>query len=253
MQRVAFPTDEHFPYQDEHARSVAMQITRDFNPTIRVSGSDGMDFYAISRFDKDPRRLKAGGLQREIDLWKKGQKEWRDASPEAKAIYIPGNHEDRLRRYLWNHPEIYELDVLRLSNLLGFAELGIDPIDQEMRDTQYLVEKKLLLKHGTKIRMHSAYSARAELENVFYSYSVMSGHTHRGGAHLATTPNGVVGAYECFCLCDLKPEYVQNPNWQQGICLAVVDKGNVSVEQIPFYRNKNKVHAIWREKEYTEE
>ena len=58
MTRLVFPTDEHFPFQDEHARSVALQITADFQPEIRIAGSDGLDFYGLSKFDKDPHRMK---------------------------------------------------------------------------------------------------------------------------------------------------------------------------------------------------
>ncbi len=58
MTRLVFPTDEHFPFQDEHARSVALQIVADFQPEVRIAGSDGLDFYALSKFDKDPHQDK---------------------------------------------------------------------------------------------------------------------------------------------------------------------------------------------------
>ena len=38
--KVAFPTDEHYPYQDEYARDVALQIVADFSPDVLISGSD---------------------------------------------------------------------------------------------------------------------------------------------------------------------------------------------------------------------
>lgn len=239
-------TDEHFPHQDDHARSLALKIVRDFNPDVRICGSDGMDFYSISKFDKDPDRIASTTLQDEINQWKAGQREWRDASPNARPLFLLGNHEDRLRKYLWRHPELWGLEALKLQNVLGFAELGIENQD----GNEILLHNKLLIKHGERVRTHSAYSAKAELEKEFYSVSILSGHTHRGGVHYATTRKGVVEAHECFCLCRLDPEYTSNPNWQQGIVLAEVDKNYLSIVDIPFQSSGKKLTARWNNMEY---
>ena len=57
--KLAFVTDEHHPFQDDHARSVALKIVQDFDPDMVVCGSDGIDFYQVSHFDKNPERVKA--------------------------------------------------------------------------------------------------------------------------------------------------------------------------------------------------
>jgi hypothetical protein len=250
--KVVFPTDEHYPYQDEHARSVALQIVSDFNPDVRIAGSDGIDFYSISKFDKNPSRMKT--LQKEIDAWTAGQKEWRDAAPEANAFFLVGNHEYRFTRYLYNHPELYDLEALQFPNLLGLVSLGIywEKSKGDAANLELNLYNRLLIKHGNLVRKHSAYSARAEIENEFYSISTLTGHTHRGGSHYAQTRQGVVVAHECFCLCRLDPGYVQNPNWQQGIVLADVTAGSLSIEPIPFYQEHGLTKAIWRGKEYVE-
>jgi len=80
MTKIAIPTDEHIPFQDDRARAVALKIVADYQPDIRIAGSDGVDFYMLSRFDKNPLRA-AFGLQGEIDMWKASQREWRDAAP----------------------------------------------------------------------------------------------------------------------------------------------------------------------------
>lgn len=250
--KLAFPTDEHFPYQDDRARSVALQIVRDFKPDIRITGSDGMDFYNVSKYDKNPMRIKAG-LQDEIDAWQAGQREWRDAAPKATPFYLLGNHEDRLRRYLWNHPELYGLEALTIPNLLNFPSLGIEWKGESFHEELDL--DSVVVKHGSLVRKHSAYTARGELENEFYSISVMTGHTHRGGTHYARTRRGPVTAVECFCLCGLNPEYVKSPNWQHGIVLATIQNHIPlpSIESIPFYPAGNKIAAVWRGKEYISE
>lgn len=211
-----------------------------------------MDFYGISKFDHDPDRVKLN-LQLEIDAWAGGQREWISACPEAHPFYIIGNHEDRLRKYLWRHPEIHGLDVLKLPNLLNFASLGIywEKSKGDRANLELNLYDKLIIKHGEVIRKFSAYTARAELESEAYSISVLTGHSHRGGTHYMRTRQGIVVAQECFCLCGLEPEYAVHPNWQQGIVLAEVTSKSLFIEPIPFYRVGNKVKAIWRGVEYT--
>ncbi len=244
--KIIFPTDEHCPYQDDAARHVALKICEDFKPDLRVALSDGLDFYAVSKFDKDPGVMKNGGLQNEIDTWKRCQREWITASPGARVVSILGNHENRLERYLWRHPELYGLEALKLENLLDFQSLGIEDV---VRD---VVLPGIRITHGSVVRRHSAMSAKGELEADFYSSTMLSGHTHRGGSHYATTRNGMVSAHECFCLCGLEPPYDPSPNWQQGITLATLHDNIPAIEQVPFTRKNGKVIAYWRGKEYSE-
>lgn len=243
--KLAFATDEHAPFHDPRARKVALEIVADFQPDILVVGSDGIDFYAISHFDRDPARLKAGGLQAEIDAWKANQREWADAAGEAVRWFIPGNHEDRLRKYLWRHPELYGLEALDLPNLLALEELGIG-----YDDSDELVVDNLVIKHGEIVRSHSAVTARAELENERHAVNVITGHTHRGGSFFAQTRSGPVQAHEGFCLCGLEPDYVRHPNWQQGILLATLLNGVLSVEPVLISGVGNQKRAVWRGKEY---
>ena len=251
MTKVAFPTDEHYPFQDEDARSIALQIVRDFHPDVLISGSDGLDFYAVSDFDKNPARVKVS-LQDEIDGWKTGQREWNEAAPKARKVYIPGNHEDRLRRYLWRHPELASLEAMKLDVVLGFGSLGIEWRDTGKPYDQYelVVEGALVIRHGKYVRKNSAYSARAEMEQEKFAISGISGHTHRGASYYARTRRGMVQWHEGFCLCQLEPEYARHPDWQHGIALAEVIDGMPAVEMIAFTGDGNRKRAYWRGKEY---
>lgn len=248
MTRGVFVTDEHYPFQDEKARQIALKIVEEYAPDVLVCGSDGIDFYQLSTFDKNPDRVKLG-LQAEIDGWKKGMKEWKTAAPKAKFQYILGNHEDRLRKYLCRHPELFGLDALELENLLDFAKFGI-------KNTNYAELDffgKLVVKHGDCIRKGAGSSTRAELDKERYAISVLTGHSHRGGSILVTTREGVMQGQEGFCLCDLNPEYVQHPDWQQGIVLFDVTKDGVNFEPVPIRSFRSRKQAIWRGKEYLSE
>ena len=113
-----------------------------------------------------------------------------------------------------------------------------------------IFNNKLIITHGSTVRKFSAYTARAEAEKIRYSMSVMTGHTHRGGRFFTTTRAGIIQAVECFCLCSLAPEYMCNPDWQQGLVLAEVDEDMLSIEMIPFHQVGGKLVARWRGKEY---
>jgi len=252
--KIAFPTDMHVPFQDDAAVDLAMRIVSDFNPDLLVCGSDGVDFYAISKFDKNPDRK--CGVQEEIDKWKELQKAWRDAAPNARRRFLVGNHEDRLRKYLWNHQELADLEALKLPNILGLESLGIE---WEWRKAEIdacqeiVVEDNLVIKHGQVIRKYSAYTAKAELENERYAISTLTGHSHRGGTTYAAVRGGMVQAHEGFCLCKLDPEYVRRPDWQQGIVLAEVSRDTIAVEPVPFQTFSHRKVAFWRGKEYSHE
>jgi predicted phosphodiesterase len=241
--RCAFVTDEHHPYQDEHARSVALQIVREFKPEQIIVGSDGVDFYNLSRFDKNPDRIKEG-LQKEIDSWKRGVKEWKCASPRAKLRWIRGNHEDRLRQYMWQHPELYTVTALKLENLLGLPELGITDNGEE------IVYNNLVVRHGTKVRPLSGASVRSEIEKERFAFSILMGHVHRGGSVFYTIRDRVIQGQEGFCLCKTDPEYAPFPDWQQGIVLFDVDANGVTFEPVHITSFRHRKRAVWRGKEY---
>jgi len=223
-----------------------MKLTADFKPDVRIAGSDGVDFYSLSSFDKNPERILS--LQSELDSWLYSQRSWLDASPGAKVYFLIGNHEDRLRRWLWKHPELSSLSALSIESMFSFKELGIKLADKEGLEVN--VHDKLIITHGSMVRKWSSYTARGELEKRRYSISVMSGHTHRGGRFFTTVRGRLCEALECFCLCSLEPEYTYAPDWQQGIVFATMKKDYVSFDMIPFHDVRNKKVAHWRGKEY---
>lgn len=251
--KVLHACDAHVPYQDHKAVELALKIGEDFNPDLRVSGSDGLDFYKLSKYSKDPSRSKGATLQEEIYQWQRMEQQWNDACPNAKAKYLLGNHEIRLRKYIWDKaPELYSLEGLSFENLLALDALGVeyDSFDIETNNQEIMVGC-LSIKHGSSARKHSGWSVKAELEKEFYSVNVLIGHCHRAAEIFVTTRRGMVKGVEGFCLCDLNPSYVVgNPNWQQGITLASVNDETVDFELIPFERTGGYLRAVWRGKEY---
>lgn len=242
--RIACVYDIHAPYHNDYAVEIACKIIADYDPDILVNGGDAVDMYTISRFDKDPSRLT--GFQKELDSAFEVHSRINDASPRAARYFIPGNHEFRLTKYIRMHPELYGVKALQIENLLRLEELGYTRVDR-------LVLGKMQFVHGEVIRKHSAYTAKAHLENCGYSYSTFHGHSHRLGIHFKTTGDGIKMGVECGHLADAKQaDYIETivANWQQGICLTEVVNGKAYPELIPFRGHAGAMFARWRGKEY---
>jgi hypothetical protein len=233
-------SDLHIPYCDPHAWQLTLNIVSEVKPTkINILG-DALDFYQLSTFDKDPMRIER--LQEDFDQWYEMARDLQRIAPsDCEYAFLPGNHEDRLRRHLMRHPELYGLRALELPSLMSLKELGITYHETEIE----VIPDLLLIKHGDVVRKDSAFSAKGELEKEKYSISTITGHTHRLGTHYARTRNRVVKAHENGSLCLLNPEYVKNPNWQQGFTMTTHFGGELfHVEDIPFLNSGERVKAV---------
>lgn len=236
-ERAVFIPDIHAPFQDNGAVSVALEFVKWFNPHHLIFLGDNVDFYAISRFIRDPERRFGRALQREIDTALAIMGDFVDASPRAKRYWIQGNHEERLEKYLYTGaPELAGLRAL------GFAELF--PITK--RDITYVPDGSftlhgLTIKHGNIVRLHSAYTAKAEFER--NGVSGVSGHSHRLGKYYKRHRGGYFCWVEGGCLCKTKNiEYMRGavPDWQQGLVVGYfkTSSGRFTINDHPIVSGK---------------
>lgn len=245
-------SDTHSPNEDESTTAVIRGIARDLQPSLIGHLGDLLDCYSLSRFDKDPKRLYT--LQDEINLARIHLARMREASPASRFILLEGNHEDRLRRTLWNAEQsasvLLHLDLVRdmatWPTLLGLDQLGIEWVPSQGQARASFLPK-FILKHGTIVRKKSAYTAAGELEK--YGRSGASGHTHRLGAHWHNDHNGAHVWIETGCTCITLPEYVEDPDWQAGCVVLSFDQetGAVGVEPVEIRNGR----AVWRGNVYT--
>ena len=226
--RFILLSDLHIPYQDDIAVNSAIDFIKEKQPDVVVLNGDIVDFYDLSRFNKDPDRVQC--LQQEINEVQNVFKRIRKAVPEASIYFVKGNHEKRLETYLMKNPELYSLDALKLPNLLGLEKYGIEFVERELR----LGSLKIV--HGDVVRKFSAYTAKAEIEK--HDCSGISSHTHRGGVYYQATPERYLLWAESFCLCDLNPHYVDYPNWQQGLLYGWVKGESFAVSPVPIVDGK---------------
>ena len=251
IQTAAFLTDTHDPFRDVQAHNLAVRILKDVRPDMVILGSDGVDCYRLSKFDKNPARRDT--LQSEIDTWVEYTREIKAAVPNAKFYWIPGNHENRLTSLIWRNPALFGLRALEWSNLLQFKELGIE---RAHKDEVLLGNGRIVVKHGNYIRGQSGRSAWAELNREAFSITTVSGHSHRFGAVYRRTRLGMVQAYEGGCLCTMNPEYTSNPDWHQGFVLLLYseDGAFLEVDNLSFTRGRSgSLGVLYRGEEFVED
>lgn len=209
-QKVLMIPDMHVPFHDKKWLDSLLQFAEINKPdTVFIMG-DLVDFYAISRFVKNP--LRALKLQEEINVARNVLKRIKATCPTSKIVFIRGNHEARLQKYLWSTAqELSGLDCLNVPELLGLKELGM--IYAEKGRYNFCGE---VIKHGSVVRKFSAYTAKAETEK--HGKSGTSGHTHRAGVYFQSDDSGDISWIETGCGCRLDQEYMEGekPNWQQG-------------------------------------
>ena len=212
MQIVATLCDAHIPFHDPKAINVSLKFLKHLKPVILVL-HEWMDWYSLSRFDKDPAR--ALELQDDIDITREYLCKIREVLPKTKIYLLESNHAKRLKKYLINNArELTGLRCLKYEELLGLKELNI--IHRKV-----MIFRNVLFKHGELVRKYSSYTARAELEKE--GMSGASGHTHRLGTCYKTLRGGKYVWVESGCLCDPgQADYVEGTaNWQQGLSLFI--------------------------------
>ena len=163
-----FLSDLHVPFHDKAALRLVMEVIADFKPSILVSNGDFLDCLAVSRHSKDPRRVI--GLQKEVEKANQILDQLDALCPKARRIFLEGNHEQRLERYLQEKaPELYGLvSVAELLNLKGRGWEHVGYKDD-------IRIGKVFVTHD--VGAAGRYNAFKCLDT--YQASIVTGHTHR--------------------------------------------------------------------------
>jgi predicted phosphodiesterase len=219
-------SDIHFPYHDEEALAAAIQygMEKEIN-TVLLNG-DILDFYQLSRFDKDPSKPK---MKVELEQGRWFMKALREAFPNARIYYKIGNHEDRLEKWLRiKAPEWIGTEEFELKMLLRFGENQIQLIDSEAT----IKVGNLNIIHGHEYIGGGTVNPARNLY-LKAKASTICGHFHRKSEFTTRDINNKIqGAWTTGCLCELYPEYMKgHSDWVHGFAVIKVEKdGNFSVE-----------------------
>jgi predicted phosphodiesterase len=168
LQRIFFLPDTHVPYHNRQALALVLQVIESFKPDIFVSIGDYVDCFSVSNYSKDPRR--AFRLDEEFEQANVILDQIDKLTVGARRIYIAGNHEHRLERYLQEKaPELFSF--IDIQRLLRLEERGWEYVPYKQATTV----GKLNLTHD--VGSAGRYNAFRALDT--FQAPVVTGHTHR--------------------------------------------------------------------------
>lgn len=167
LEPVLIVSDAHRPYHDHRAWALMLKVGKALKPHHLIVNGDLADFYAVSSHSKDPRRTAQLDLEvKDVNL---GLDEL-DALGAKHKLFVAGNHEDRLTRYLQDRaPELF--NSVGVAQQLKLAERG----------WSYVPYKE----HGKVGKLHVTHDVGVAGRNASfraldtYQHSVTTGHTHR--------------------------------------------------------------------------
>lgn len=179
VQKIVFVTDAHVPYQDTVAMKLLHKAIRKLRPDILCVLGDFADFYSVSAHDKSPdRRIclaeEVRAVRRELSRFEKLK--------IKRKIFISGNHENRLERYI----------ASKAPELFGFVSIP-DLFELEANGWEYVPYKKhvmlgkLAVSHDYGSAGQTAHRTAAQKIGA----PVVIGHTHRAGT---VTRRGIDGS-----------------------------------------------------------
>ena len=227
--KIFFIPDTHIPFHDKKAYGIAVKAAQKFKPDTLVILGDFADFYSVSFHEKNPERKET--LIEEIQAVKTELAYLSQHIKAKRKIFIAGNHEHRLERYLISKaPELF--NMVRIPKLLELEKLGWEYV--AYRD--YVKLGKLLVTHDTGSAGLNAH--RSSLKDAGGS-SVLIGHTHRMAMQMEQTTEGqfVCGAMFGWLGDPAEIDYMHRTktrNWTQGFGLGYMYKdGTVVMHPVP--------------------
>jgi predicted phosphodiesterase len=221
--RVGILSDIHAPYHDDEALSVALDALAKINPTVVILNGDTIDFYAVSRFDRDPDRRNLG---QEIEIGRGVLRHIRKRFPKARIVFKVGNHEERWRAFLINNAA----DLLGLSEFQLAAVLHLPDLDIEcVGDKRPLLVGKLPVLHGHEYKTGFAPPVNPARGLFLRSKaSALCGHFHQRSEHQERTLEGsIIATWSTGCLCQRDPAYMPLNNWSHGYATVTVGAGGL--------------------------
>ena len=213
IERIVILPDVHLTTKIPKPYQLTKKFIKDYKPTEIILLGDFMEVSSLSGYDLSKRRkIEGQRFEKEVALAEHELDILSDLCPVV--TYLEGNHEDRVERYLDDHPELE--GMVELPKRLKLAEKGIT-----WHKTNKLVKRgKLYFTHGV---YYGKYFAKKTVDE--YGCSIVVGHAHR---HQIATIYPKMQKYPmmCFalgCLGDTDPEYKKNAPTGHVNQLAIVE------------------------------
>ena len=258
------------PIHDEQAIEVALRIVKASKPNQIILVGDNLDLCEFGKYRYTPAfaRTTQAAIDRATELCA----QLRTIAPQAKIIWIAGNHEERLGNYVLDSAAAafglrrgkvpHEWPVMSVPYLCRLDESEVTYLSGYPTGAHWINERLHVI-HGDKVASGGS-TAHKYLSTV--KTSVIFGHIHRrewaertrddhDGARtiLAVSPgclartDGAVPSTRGGHDLDGRPLY-RSEDWQQGVAVVEYEPGdgNFNLELVPIRDG----WARWRGKDY---
>ena len=232
FKKVLFIPDVHVPYHDRAAWKVLIKSIKAFQPDILVVLGDFADCFSVSKHDKSPDRVTL--LHKEIDSVRDHLEQLEGLEIKRK-IYVAGNHEHRLERYITQKaPELFGL--VDIPTLLHLPENGWEYVEYK----NHINIGDLAVSHDYGSAGQTAHRTATQRLGV----PVVIGHTHRAasisrksfhGKHIQSAMFGWLGDSSEI---DYMHQASAKTNWCLGFGIGdLLKSGEVILHHIPIVKN----------------
>lgn len=197
--------DIHYPFADASALEVWYQLVEHTQPDIVVVGSDSADFALLSTKFKRPADMDENTSD-ELEMfdmfWRGHIRRIKQLAPNAVIIFIYGNHEYRLLRFLND-----AAPKLRHTVMKAFKDIiRCDGAVLYIGDTDYIRLGPIVIQHGKRFNQYPVKASLADLGNQLWT---QFGHIHRLDECVIVGELYTVGGWASGKLC-------QNPHYIMG-------------------------------------
>lgn len=229
LETILIIPDSHHPFEDKRAYELMMSVAKDIKPEHVVILGDFADFFGVSSHSKNPNR--ALKLKEEVDYTVERLEEVK-ALGAKNNVFIAGNHEDRLQRYLQDKaPELF--NFISLPKILQLDRLGFKYIPYK----QHYTLGKMNFTHDTGTAGRYAHYKALDA----FQHNVVIGHTHRLGYAVEGSATGErhcgvsMGWLGDVTEVDYMHRVKATRDWALGFGVGQLDPktGNVYLSPIP--------------------
>lgn len=240
LEPVLIVPDTHVPYHDERAWQVMLAAARDIQPKRIIILGDFVDFYAVSFHTKALNRSR--NLKWEIEQARLKRADLDGLGADSK-IYIKGNHEDRLDRFLATYAGPIN-DLVDFDREMGLTENGWQVVPYK----QGYDLGHVSFTHDTG---SAGINAHRQSMNVYHG-SVVIGHTHRMGYDVVGSTKGkrilcaMLGWLGDFDRIDYVHKQKALRDWVHGFGVGYYEKstGLVYIQPVPIVNYSCTVSGI---------
>lgn len=171
------------PLHDEAALNVALAVIAEVQPDVLVLVGDNLDLAEFGRYRLTPAFQQT--TQATIDWGTTFAARLRAVAPEAKIVWLAGNHEERMPSFILDNArpafglrrgaEPAGWPVLSVPHLLHFDDYGVEYLPGYPA-SNYWINERLRVIHGHKVKSGGS-TAHGYLATE--KTSVIYGHVHR--------------------------------------------------------------------------